>query len=64
MSLFKKKKDKDFASDTATLGSGITATNVSEIAKKEAAKTFAKPQKYDRNLYEKGKAGEAKKILS
>lgn len=61
MSLFKKKKDKDFASDTATLGSGIAATNVSEIAKKEAAKTFAKPKKYDRNLYEKGKAGEAKK---
>ena len=56
MSLFKKKKDKDFASDTATLGSGIAATNVSEIAKKEAAKTFAKPTKYtgNRDLYDSG----------
>lgn len=63
MGFFNRKKKKDFASDVATIGSGIAATNVSEIAKKEAAKTFAKPQKYDRNLYEKGKAGEAKKNI-
>ena len=58
MFLFKKKKeekDKELktAENTAT---GISSTVVSQVAKEEAAKTFAKPQNYtgNRNLYDIG----------
>ncbi len=58
MFLFGKKKDeKDKELRTAeNMTTGFSSTVVSQVAKEEAAKTFAKPQNYtgNRNLYDSG----------
>lgn len=60
MGLFNRKK-KDKALDNSRLGTGMVSTAASEVAKEQAAKTFATPDKYNRELYDSGKAGLAKK---
>lgn len=66
MSLFNRKKGKDVASDASNLGGGLVATDTSDIAKKEAAITFAKPETYtgNRNLYDSGSAKRNVKLKS
>ncbi|MBQ1175576.1 MAG: hypothetical protein IIX56_04155 [Treponema sp.] len=60
---FFNRKKKDKVAEASVIGGGLAATTAADLAKKDAAKTYAKSPIYDRNLYEKGKAGEAKKNI-
>lgn len=55
---FFNRKKKDKGAEASVIGGGLAATTAADLAKKDAAKTFAKPNTYtgNRNLYDSGSA--------